>query len=81
MKVYITKYATTIGIFKKEGNVSGEHPNMFCCPKNEYGHTEYYHKPYWHESLEEAKKHAEDLRQKQIKALQKKLQKLENLKF
>jgi hypothetical protein len=41
----------------------------------------YYHKPYWHETKEEAIKHAEILKERKIKSLEKQIKKLKELKF
>lgn len=80
MKVYITKYALTQGIFEAEAEecpgfkgmieISGEYP-------------EYYHGEGkdWHRTKAGAVKRAEEMREKKILSLQKQIERLKNLKF
>lgn len=76
---YITKYALSAGIYTKEGEVChGISEKMISCP-GRYG--ENYHKPYWHETWEEAVAQAEKQRAKRIKSLEKSLNELRNRKF
>lgn len=77
MKVYITKYALTQGIFEVEGEV---HPTIgngrMFCQANQGG---IYHKPDWHTTREEAVARAEEMRVKKISSLYKSLAKMETL--
>ena len=74
MVVYITKYALTRGIIEKE--VTMIRPTMVRADNYNY-----YHKPYWHETKEEAIKHAEEMRVKAIASTKKRLEALEKLSF
>lgn len=79
MIVYITKYALTQGIFERTAEVCEDiNTRMISVIGNL---KEYYHKPYWHETLEDAKKHAESMRLKKIESLKKQIRKLEGMGF
>lgn len=83
MKVYVTKYALTQGIFTLEGMVNTEvRPDgtMFCPDKSE-GYQMSMFKPDWHETWEEALAHAEKMREKKIASLRKQMAKLEGMTF
>jgi hypothetical protein len=79
MKVWISKFALSKGIFQMEVNhtsddgdvVHGEHFNE-CF----YGEGKQ-----WHKTEEEAKARAEELRKKKIANLKNQIQKLEEMKF
>jgi len=80
MKVYITKYALTKGILEKEeAEVCKDTSLDMISVHSRY--TEYYHKPDWHESKEEAIEQAEKMRERKIKNLEKQINKLKNLSF
>jgi hypothetical protein len=80
MKVYITKYALTRGIIdEKEVEICKNIPNMVEC-REAFFH-DYFHKPDWHETKEEAIKRAELMKNKKIESLKKQIQKLEKIKF
>ena len=81
MKVWITKYALTQGIFEIEAEECGMGFPGMIQTKEEY--PSYYHKEGkdWHRSKESAIKRAEEMRQKKISSLKKKLEKLEKMKF
>jgi hypothetical protein len=84
MKVWITKYALTAGITEIDAEVcSSVSDGMIRVPKKEGSHTydDYYHKPYWHETREEAVKRAESMRVKKIASLKNSLAKFEKMKF
>lgn len=80
MKVWITKYALTQGIYEVEGEVSVEN-NIFCVPRTEKTFATYYHKPHWHETKEEAVAQAEKMRVAKLKALEKQVAKIKALQF
>lgn len=77
MKVYVTKYALTQGILEKE--VKSVSPTFVATTCTRW--DEFYHKPYWYETLEEAYEHAEKLRKDKIKSLQKQIDKLNKIEF
>jgi len=76
-KYYITKYALTKGIIAtdREGWEVTEHGALFR-PRSYAG---YYSKGWWFEVLEEAIQHANELKAKKIRSLQKQLKKLEGM--
>ena len=77
MIIYYTKYALTTGISKhtaEETNVTG----MLGDTENSYI---YFHKGEWFENFSDAVKKANEMKAKKIKALNKKLKKLENMNF
>lgn len=77
MKVYITKYALTKGVFEiTASNIGSE--GMIKDVANNYN---YYLKGDWYENIEDAKKDAEQRRRKKIISLQKQIDKLNKLKF
>lgn len=75
MKVFITKYALTKGIIEAEANRTN-FPNMVVIGRNEY-----FNKPFWYESREDAIKHANELKQNKIASMKKQLLKVAKLKF
>lgn len=77
MKVYITKYSLTEGIIEKEAEQFTE---TGVKTVNEQW-PQYFHKPYWHETMQDALKHADELRIKKIASLKKQIAKLEKLTF
>lgn len=79
MKVYITKYALTKGILEKEVEVSPISEKMVVERKN--GGNICYHKPFWYENKDDAAKHANELRLKKVKLLEKEISKLDGLFF
>lgn len=79
MKVWITKFALTKGIFAKEGEVCTDiSAKMFAC--NDEWHSTF-HKPDWHATEAEAKDKADSMRKRKIAGLKKKIAELEVLKF
>lgn len=76
MKVYITKYALTVGIIEREAEIDGKYPDMI---RDKYGG--FYHKPHWHTSMEDAVIHARQMRDKKIITYKKRLAKLEATMF
>lgn len=82
MKVWITKYALTQGIYSYGyATVCNATGTMIeVVNKTGFGHN-YYHKPDWHETEEEAIARAEEMRLKKIKSLEKQLAKFKEMKF
>lgn len=78
MKVYITKYALTQGIFeakvKDHGDGMVEDIRVKILPT-------YYHGDEWHCTLDEARKKAEAMRMARIALLEKSLKKLRSMTF
>ena len=79
MKVYITKYALTLGIEEREAEVSKVSDKMVVFDTR--GYEQPVHKPFWHLTKEEAVAHAKELRVKKLASLQKQAAKLEKLTF
>jgi hypothetical protein len=77
MKVYITKYALTKGIFELDA-VQTDNPRMIAS-RGQW--TNYYHKPDWHSSKSDAINRAEDMREAKIKSLEKQLKKIKDIEF
>lgn len=76
MKVFITKYAFTLGIKKTEGAICKDTPAMFDA-----GNGIYYFKPYWHETKAEAIKHVDQMKVKKIASLEKQIKKIKEKTF
>lgn len=79
MKVYITKYALTSGITEIDGYVSNEFPDMMCPIQK--GYSQPTHKPFWHETKEEAIKQANKMRDDEIKSLKRRIERLKKINF
>lgn len=83
-KVYITKYALTSGIIERYGILCKESANMVECLNDDLSKTQYgcyYHGKDWHRTKESAIAQAEEMREKKLKSLNKKISKIKNLKF
>jgi hypothetical protein len=80
MKVWITKYALSKGIYEVEARACDDAPGMIqqTKPQNIWG---YFHKPDWHTSRADANERAEVMRQAKVKSLHKQIKKLEALEF
>lgn len=78
MKVWITKYALTKGVSEKEAEISTF--SSMCTITTEWG-LDYYHKPDWHESREDALAQAEKMRTARIDSLKKQIAKLQGMRF
>lgn len=76
MKVFITQYALTRGIFEAECEITGD----MAVQKNGHLHM-YFHKSDWHKTMDAAVRQAESMRTKKITSLQKQIAKLRELKF
>ena len=81
MKVWITKYALTQGIFEIEAEECGMGFPGMIQPKEEHPSHCHEEGKDWHRSKDSAVKRAEEMRQKKISSLRKKLEKLEKMKF
>lgn len=79
IKVWITKYALTIGIEVFDGVVH-ENDDMVAYGNVGYGYL-YAHGKDWHRTYEEAVERVEEMRVKKIKSLRKRIAKLEKLSF
>lgn len=80
MKVWITKYALTKGIFETDVEVCREiNPDMVKQTGIQW--PQYFHKPHWHESWGDAAAQAERMRQAKLKSLKKQIAKLEAMRF
>lgn len=77
MIVYVTKHALTQGILQK--NIRTTHSAKYVVDLDNA--IDGFHKPYWHETREEAIEHAESMRVKKIASLKKQLTKIESLTF
>ena len=77
MKAYITKYALTKGILKREVNACGSATMV----RDAINLLTFYHADEWHTTFEAAAVKAEDMRQKRILSLQKQIRKLGKLEF
>ncbi len=77
MKIWVTKYALTTGIFSADAEVNSGVAivPMFRVP------TQYFHGNDWHETPEAALARAEEMRKKRIIALNRNIAKLQNLEF
>ncbi|WP_313677091.1 hypothetical protein [Pantoea vagans] len=76
---YITKYALTFGIYSTKGEV---HDDTFVQKAREIGEfDQYFHGNEWHLSKEEALAHAEEMRIRKLKSLDKQAKKISQLKF
>ena len=79
MKVYITKYALTLGIQAREVEFCSH--GMVIDKSTEM--TQYFHDEGkgWHKTIESAIKEANRMRDSRIKALEKQIEKLKKLTF
>jgi hypothetical protein len=79
MKVWITKYALTSGIFEVDAETCTS-PSLIAVRKpGEL--TAYFHNNDWHKSKEDAIARAEEMRAKKIASLRKSIAKLEAMSF
>ena len=82
MKVYVTKYALTKGIFSVEAKFCSDADRTMVevlTKANEY--TYYLHGNSFHLTLEDAVNRAEEMRLKKIASLKKQLARLEAMDF
>lgn len=82
MKVFITQWALTQGIWERESSPSKIPGDEFVfIPSKELCCSYYVHKPHWHLTRKEAEAQAERMRVKAIASLKKRLAKLERMTF
>ncbi len=81
MKVWITKYALTQGVYTIEGQIDDQDLTVFCQDIEPDRYFTFYHKPFWHESEEAARAHFDKLKAARIASLKKSLRKTEMLEF
>jgi hypothetical protein len=87
MKVWITRYALTKGIYQIEGKINERAQTYFQanerCQTNlqEVEFYTSYGKVDWHKTKEEAVVRAEEMRQKKIASLKKQIEKFEKMRF
>lgn len=77
MKVYVTKYALTQGIFV----IECKEVDTKTVQDLDSRFPQFFYKPHWHMTREGAIRQAEKMRQKRIESLQKQLAYLETLTF
>jgi hypothetical protein len=82
MKVWISKYALTQGIYERDVEQSKETPTMVTCQGKSF-FTEYYHGEGkdWHLTRAGAVKKANEMREKAIASAEKKIAKLKKMVF
>ncbi len=83
VKVWITTYALSGGIFEVEGTQSSHYPDLMvyrraCDPGDHYAHGE---DKQWHRTKQSAIVRATEMREKKLRSLQKQIAKLERLTF
>jgi len=82
MKVWITRYALTIGIQERDAKKTHASTMVAVDPVEAgFALTEYFHGNDWHKTRGEAILRAEEMRKAKIKSLEKKLSKLRELEF
>lgn len=79
MRVWITKYALTQGVYPAEVDLSTVSDTMVRETKTAYPNL--FHKPYWHTTREEAVKQAEDQRVRKIASVRAQLTRLQKMTF
>lgn len=77
MKIYITKYALTKGIFEVDANIRD---SGIAEDRTEH-YIAYYSKDSYCKDKQSAIKKADEMRKKKIVSLKKKIEKLEKMKF
>lgn len=82
MKVWISKYALTQGIYERDVEQSKESPTMVACQDKAF-FTEYYHGEGkdWHLTEANAVKKANEMLEKAIFSAEKKITKLKKMTF
>ena len=83
MKVWITKYALTQGIFERDVEQSKENPSMVTYQQDKSSYSEYYHGEGrdWHLTQTDAVKRANEMREKAIASAEKKIATLKEMIF
>ena len=80
MKVYITKYALTRGIYQTEVETSFDIAKGMVSSTTK-GYLNSFYKPDWHETWEGAVERANFIKEKKILSLEKQLKKFKALSF
>ena len=82
MKVWVTKYALTAGIFTKEAEIFNDDTKL-CCIRgdNEYTYDQYFRGKDWHLLEKNVKIRFEEMKRKKIMSLEKQLKKIKALQF
>ena len=76
MKVWITKYALTDGIIEREAEeIEGK------CIQTVERFPAFYSRKDWYKTREDAVKRANEMKEREINSLKKRIKKLEDLKF
>ena len=75
--VFITTYALTTGVYLGTGEISEDGKTFKCTEHPRRG--EFYLKPNWHETEEEAVKKVKDMQRRKIESLKKGLTRVSNL--
>ena len=83
MKVWISKYALTQGIYEVDAEVSEHTATMIIVTPNDRlaGVLQFFHHDQWHLTKELAAAKAEQMRKRKIKSLEKALATINALKF
>lgn len=80
MKVYVTKYALTQGVFTAEdGDYHPGYPGYVRIEDDPDGFPQYLDKNEWAPNRKSALKQAEGMRRKKIESLREQIERLENL--
>jgi hypothetical protein len=81
MKVWITKYALTVGIIETEGEVCDSANSGSMVQATDMPYKPYFHGKgrQWHDNLSSAQRTAHDMRRAKIRSLEKQLAKMNAL--
>ena len=79
MKVWITKYALTEGIFERE--VEEENSTGMVTVTDNSRHKQHFHGREWHRTLENAQAQAEKMRTAKLVSIEKQVKRLKELVF
>lgn len=81
MKVWITKYALTQGIFTRDVEKAREYPGLVTVKGSALWDSYHGEGKEWHRTRESAVKRAEQMRDKKIASLEKQLARIKGLSF
>ncbi|MCD8491128.1 MAG: hypothetical protein LRY51_04085 [Geovibrio sp.] len=81
MKVWITKYALSEGIFVIDGEVQEDFVSYRRPKHDRLGMQSFAHGKEWHKNEADALAHVEEMKKKKIQSLQKQIDKLEKMKI
>lgn len=79
MRVWISKYALSVGLFEVDGEVTREGGISYTPPEG--GLRQYYYGSDWHDTKEAAVARAEEMRIRKLKSLDAQIKKVSALKF